>query len=93
MLYRTFHIRVFVVFARCGNTLQVEWELCALEHCDLIVMLLCHGTLSPISLLELGLFAASRRLVVCCEDGFWRKGNVEVRACLMLVVLCCGRCD
>lgn len=35
-------------------------------------------TRAPITLLELGLFAQSGRLVVCCPDGFWRKGNVEV---------------
>ena len=31
-----------------------------------------------ITLLELGLFARSGKLIVCCPDGFWRKGNVEV---------------
>ena len=35
-------------------------------------------TKSPISLLELGLFAHSKKLLVVCPDGFWRKGNVEV---------------
>ena len=33
---------------------------------------------APIRLLELGLFARSGRLIVCCGDGFWRRGNVEV---------------
>jgi hypothetical protein len=33
---------------------------------------------SPITLLELGLHANSSRLMVCCPDGFYRKGNVEV---------------
>jgi hypothetical protein len=31
-----------------------------------------------ITLFELGLFARSGKLVVCCPDGFWRKGNVDV---------------
>ena len=35
-------------------------------------------TKSPISLLELGLFAKSGKLVVCCPDGFWKKGNVDI---------------
>jgi molybdopterin-guanine dinucleotide biosynthesis protein A len=35
-------------------------------------------TQAPITLLELGLFANSQRLIVCCPDGFWRKGNIEV---------------
>src|SRR5262249_13162647 len=33
---------------------------------------------SPITLLELGLFARSGKLVVCCPVGFWRRGNIEV---------------
>ena len=35
-------------------------------------------TKSPISLLELGLYATSGKMIVCCPDGFWRKGNVEI---------------
>jgi hypothetical protein len=36
------------------------------------------NTKSPISLLELGLFAQSKKLIVCCPRGFWRKGNVDI---------------
>jgi len=36
------------------------------------------ATQSPISLLELGLYANSGKLTVICPDGFYRKGNVEV---------------
>ncbi len=57
---------------------QVEWELFGLETSDIIVMYLDPSTKSPISLLELGLFAKSGKLAVCCPEGFWRKGNVEV---------------
>ncbi len=57
---------------------QVCWELEALEKADLIVMYFDKSTKSPISLLELGLFAKSGKLVVCCPDGFWRKGNVAI---------------
>jgi hypothetical protein len=35
-------------------------------------------TKAPISLLELGLHAASGKIIVVCPDGFWRKGNVEI---------------
>ena len=56
---------------------QVEWELNALEKSDLIFLYLSPGTNSPISLLELGLFA-DKRLLVCCPEGFWRKGNVDI---------------
>ncbi|MDA0266122.1 MAG: nucleoside 2-deoxyribosyltransferase domain-containing protein [Cyanobacteria bacterium] len=57
---------------------QVEWELAAQERATLIVMYFAPSTQSPISLLELGLFARSQKLVVCCPEGFWRKGNVDI---------------
>jgi hypothetical protein len=57
---------------------QVEWELDMLDAADIVVMYLAAGTKSPISLLELGLFARSGKLRVCCPEGFWRRGNVEV---------------
>jgi hypothetical protein len=57
---------------------QVNWELNKLEDCDLIFLYLSPGTQSPISLLELGIFANSEKVIVCCPDGFWRKGNVEI---------------
>jgi hypothetical protein len=33
---------------------------------------------APISLLELGLYAKSGRMAVCCPEGYWRRGNVQV---------------
>jgi hypothetical protein len=37
------------------------------------------GTQYPISLLELGLACAGRnRVFVCCPDGFYRKGNIDI---------------
>jgi hypothetical protein len=57
---------------------QVEWELNALDLVDYIVMYLSPGTISPISLLELGLYAESCKLIVCCPEGFHRKGNVDI---------------
>ncbi|MBN8552772.1 MAG: nucleoside 2-deoxyribosyltransferase domain-containing protein [Caulobacterales bacterium] len=59
---------------------QVEWELQALESADVIVMYLDPGSQSPISLLELGLYARSGRLILLCPPGFWRKGNVDITA-------------
>jgi len=56
----------------------VEWELNALEKANIIAMYFEPGTKSPVSLLELGLFAHTGRMIVCCPDGFWRKGNVDV---------------
>lgn len=57
---------------------QVNWELNGLEKADKIIMYLAPETKAPISLLELGLFAHSGKVLVCCPDGYWRKGNVEV---------------
>jgi hypothetical protein len=57
---------------------QVEWELAAQERADLIAMYLCPETRSPVTLLELGLFARTGKLIVCCPEGFWRKGNVDL---------------
>jgi hypothetical protein len=59
---------------------QVQWELEGLERCDRIVLYLEPGTMSPISLLELGLFARENKMVICCPDGFWRGGNVDIVA-------------
>ncbi|MEO0434643.1 MAG: nucleoside 2-deoxyribosyltransferase domain-containing protein [Cyanobacteria bacterium J06656_5] len=57
---------------------QVEWELDAQTQATMIVMYFAPSTQSPITLLELGLFANSGKLTVCCPDGFWRQGNVEI---------------
>jgi hypothetical protein len=57
---------------------QVNWELHALDVADLIIMYFDPSTKSPISLLELGLYANSGKLRVVCPDDFWRKGNVEI---------------
>lgn len=57
---------------------QVNWEMNKLEQSDIIFMYFSPETKSPISLLELGLYANSGKIIVCCPDGFWRKGNIEI---------------
>lgn len=57
---------------------QVNWELDALDLADHIIMYFDPNTKSPISLLELGLYAMSGRLLVVCPEPFWRKGNVDI---------------
>lgn len=57
---------------------QVEWELEALEKSDLIIMYFTPKSQSPISLLELGLYARTNKLMVVCPEGYWRKGNVDI---------------
>ncbi len=56
---------------------QVEWELDAMERADVIAMYFAPTSRGPVTLLELGLHAASGKLIVCCPEGFWRKGNVD----------------
>ncbi|MFK7060757.1 nucleoside 2-deoxyribosyltransferase domain-containing protein [Flavobacterium oreochromis] len=57
---------------------QVIWELNALEEADIIIMFFAGNTYSPISLLELGLYASSGKLKVVVENDFWRKGNIDI---------------
>ncbi len=57
---------------------QVDWELDAQDEADIILMNFLPETKAPITLLELGLYAQTKKLIVCCPDGFWRKGNVEI---------------
>ncbi len=57
---------------------QVNWELEKLESCGIILMYFEPNSKSPISLLEFGLFAKNAKLIVCCPEGFWKKGNVDI---------------
>lgn len=57
---------------------QVEWELRAMERADLIALYFAPESRAPISLLEMGLWARSGKLLVACPDGYWKKGNVEM---------------
>lgn len=65
---------------------QVTWELDCLDTADVIAMYFADHSKSPITLLELGLYATPRyndyevspsKLVVYCND-FYRKGNIDV---------------
>ena len=59
---------------------QVEWELNALEQANYIIMYFGKDSKSPISLLEMGLYARTGKLFIVCPEGFWRKGNVDITA-------------
>lgn len=58
--------------------LQINWELNALDKADLIIMNFTKDSKSPISLLELGLYATSEKMIVCCPNSFYRQANVEI---------------
>lgn len=57
---------------------QVEWELAAMEAAGMIAFYFAPGSQAPVTLLELGLAARTGKAVVCCPDGYWRKGNVDI---------------
>lgn len=59
---------------------QVEWEMDMLTLADIRLFYFAPGTKSPITLLELGLIADFHKdtTLVCCPQGFWRKGNVDI---------------
>lgn len=58
---------------------QVTWELDGLDSAHIVVFYFDPATKSPVTLLELGYVSSkSCAIVVCCPDGFWRKGNVDI---------------
>ena len=57
---------------------QVNWELEHLEKADIILMNFLPDSKSPITLLELGLFAGGGKLRVICPEQFYRYDNVRI---------------
>lgn len=57
---------------------QVTWELDHLERASLIVFYFDPNGPAPITLLELGLFLPTHDVIVCCPEGYWRRGNVQI---------------
>lgn len=67
---------------------QVEWELDALHQADVVFFNFVPNTMSPISLLELGLMLNHEKdtnpnlshIYVCCPKDFHRWANVKITA-------------
>jgi nucleoside 2-deoxyribosyltransferase len=58
---------------------QVSWELDRISESDIVVFYFDPNTQSPITLLELGhCLGEGKRVIVCCPDGYFRKGNVVI---------------
>jgi len=57
---------------------QIKWEQKHLDKADLICMVFTDNSKSPITLLEMGLYATSGKLIVFCTDNFWRYDNVRL---------------
>ncbi|KAF2684984.1 hypothetical protein K458DRAFT_417822 [Lentithecium fluviatile CBS 122367] len=57
---------------------QVEWEMQGLARATVICFFFDHTTESRITMHELGLWAASGKVVVCCNGKFLRAGNMHL---------------
>lgn len=57
---------------------QIKWEQNHLDKADVIAMVLLDNSKSPISLLELGLYANTNKLIVFCTPNFYRWDNVRL---------------
>lgn len=66
---------------------QVAWDLAALSACQVALFYFAPGSVSPISLFELGTCVGRTHVVVCCPDGYTRQAYVEV-ACQTFSVPC-----
>ena len=56
---------------------QIDWEMTNLDKADLIILYLHPNTISPVSLMELGRYSQSGKVIVCCPEGYHRRGNVQ----------------
>lgn len=57
---------------------QVEWELDAQMFATDHVYVFPKDSQAPITFLELGRFSRRSNVIVCCEEGFFRQGNIEI---------------
>jgi hypothetical protein len=55
---------------------QVKWELRGQRIAAVVLFYFDPNTKAPVTMLELGLF--NRKAIVCCPEGYWRKGNVDI---------------
>ncbi|WP_298900513.1 nucleoside 2-deoxyribosyltransferase domain-containing protein [uncultured Psychroserpens sp.] len=67
---------------------HIHWELEALELSDTIVLHFLRTAKSPISLVELGLYARSGKLIVVCPNTFYQRRYIEVLCKKYSIVLC-----
>lgn len=57
---------------------QIQWEQEYLDKADLIIMAISDDSKSPISLMELGLYAKEQKMIVFCNPSFYRYMNVKL---------------
>jgi len=58
---------------------QVDWELDMMDSADVIAVYFSQETAAPITMLEVGLWARSGKVVVACPDSeHSRRGNFQI---------------
>ncbi|CZT50745.1 uncharacterized protein RSE6_11787 [Rhynchosporium secalis] len=57
---------------------QVNWELDAMKAADIVAVYFNPESPAPITLMELGLFAKEKKMVVACPKGYYKRGNVQI---------------
>ena len=64
---------------------QVDWELDAIWSSDYVLFYFDPGGYAPVTMMELGIVSErvnrgdyGIEVLVCCPEGFWRKGNVDI---------------
>ena len=57
---------------------QIRWEHAHMDDADLIIMNILEDSLSPISLMEIGMYANSGKLIVFCKPKYYRYDNVRL---------------
>ncbi|OCK72673.1 hypothetical protein K432DRAFT_315850, partial [Lepidopterella palustris CBS 459.81] len=51
-------------------------KLNRLEAVNIIVIYFNLNSKAPITLLELGLYTRSRKIIMYCSKGYWQRGNI-----------------
>jgi hypothetical protein len=70
---------------------QVGWELNRLDNSAIAIFYFDPNTQSPVTLVEFGFAAGAKMpktIAVCCPQGFWRKGNVDIICKRELITQC-----
>jgi len=59
---------------------QVEWELDHIDAASEVFLFISAESKAPITLLEFGIITSKfpDKLTICVEEGFYRRGNIEV---------------
>jgi hypothetical protein len=71
---------------------QVAWEMDYAQVADVIVFYFAPEALTPVTLLELGMYAGTGKAVICCPEGFYKRGNVQM-VCLRYGIDLLGTLD